>query len=182
MGIVPFAQQPTSESVRAFLGRCVAQAGMPPKYLICDKGSQFWRAARKRWRRRGVGKGSEKGTGAFMLRLDRCGRSSAGGRGGRSVDSNASATRAILGMPAAQGEAGQMLRKHAPVPFIHPLSRSCPPLTPSTSIWRARRPTHLPTRCSSVARSCRMQFSGGTTPDGVFGRDTSTAIDRDTLP
>jgi transposase InsO family protein len=42
MGIAAFRRQPTSEMVRAFLGRAIRQAGAPPKYLICDKGVQFW--------------------------------------------------------------------------------------------------------------------------------------------
>ena len=52
MGIAVFRTAPTSEAVRAFLGRAIHCAGRSPKYLICDKGSQFWCPAFKDWRRR----------------------------------------------------------------------------------------------------------------------------------
>jgi len=38
--------------MRAFLGRTIHQACASPKYLICDKGSQFWCAGFKAWCRR----------------------------------------------------------------------------------------------------------------------------------
>ena len=57
MGIASFPKQPTSQDVRAFLGRTIAQAkktsprpragkgpgvrAAVPKYIICDRGSQF---------------------------------------------------------------------------------------------------------------------------------------------
>ena len=41
MGFAVFAKQPASLAVRAFLGRTIAKAGTAPKYLICDRGSQF---------------------------------------------------------------------------------------------------------------------------------------------
>jgi len=49
MGFALFRQQPTSEAVRAFLGRTVAANDAKPKYIICDKGSQFWCAGFKAW-------------------------------------------------------------------------------------------------------------------------------------
>jgi hypothetical protein len=41
MGITAFKQQPTSEAVRAFLGRAIRRARATPKYLICDQGPQL---------------------------------------------------------------------------------------------------------------------------------------------
>jgi transposase InsO family protein len=49
MGFVVFAQQPTSTQVRVMLGRTIHSAGRAPKYLICDKGRQFWCSAFKDW-------------------------------------------------------------------------------------------------------------------------------------
>jgi len=55
MGFALFRQQPTSEAVRASLGRTMAVNGAKPKYIICDKGSQFWCAGFKAWCRcRGI--------------------------------------------------------------------------------------------------------------------------------
>jgi len=52
MNFALFRQQPTSEAVRAFLGRTLAANHAKPKYIICDKGSQFWCAGFKAWCRR----------------------------------------------------------------------------------------------------------------------------------
>ena len=41
MGTGVFLKQPTSEQVRAFLGRTIKSAGAAPKHLICDRGVQF---------------------------------------------------------------------------------------------------------------------------------------------
>jgi transposase InsO family protein len=41
MGTATFHGQPTSEEVRAFLGRAIHQVGTAPKHLICDRGPQF---------------------------------------------------------------------------------------------------------------------------------------------
>jgi transposase InsO family protein len=55
MGVTVFTKQPTSEAVRAFLGRTIHAADDTPKYLICDKGVQFWNDGFKRWcQRRGI--------------------------------------------------------------------------------------------------------------------------------
>ena len=40
MGLTLFRKQPKSVQIRTFLGRLYAKA--KPKYIICDKGSQFW--------------------------------------------------------------------------------------------------------------------------------------------
>ena len=52
MGVAVYRDQPTSIDVRAFLGRAIGIAGGPPKYLICDKGTQFWCDGFKAWCRR----------------------------------------------------------------------------------------------------------------------------------
>jgi transcriptional regulator with XRE-family HTH domain len=55
LGSATFYKQPTSEQVRAFLGRAIHAAGGPPKHLICDRGGQFdCRGFRKWCRRRGI--------------------------------------------------------------------------------------------------------------------------------
>jgi len=50
MGVAVFQRQPTSVQVRTFLGRLYAKAR--PKYIICDKGSQFWCSGFKAWCKR----------------------------------------------------------------------------------------------------------------------------------
>jgi len=64
MGVAVFKKQPTSIQVRTFLGRLYAKG--KPKYIICDKGSQFWCDGFKAWCKR---KGIEPRFGA----LDKCG-------------------------------------------------------------------------------------------------------------
>jgi transposase InsO family protein len=55
MGVAVFKTAPASEAVRAFLGRAIHTAGKTPKYLICDKGPQFWCDGFKGWcKRRGI--------------------------------------------------------------------------------------------------------------------------------
>lgn len=49
MGVAVFKTAPTSEAVRAFLGRAIHDAGRAPKYIVCDKGPQFWCPGFKRW-------------------------------------------------------------------------------------------------------------------------------------
>ena len=41
MGYAVCRKQPTSEQVRAMLGRAIATAGTVPRHLICDRGRQF---------------------------------------------------------------------------------------------------------------------------------------------
>ena len=50
MGVAIFEKQPTSVQIRTFLGHLCAKA--KPKYIICDKGSQFWCDGFKAWCRR----------------------------------------------------------------------------------------------------------------------------------
>ena len=52
MGVGVFAKQPTSVAVRTFLGRAIAKAGTAPKYLVCDRGSQFDCQGFRDWCRR----------------------------------------------------------------------------------------------------------------------------------
>jgi putative transposase len=44
-----FFKQPTSEQVRALLGRAIHQAGTGPKHLVCDRGRQFDSHGFRRW-------------------------------------------------------------------------------------------------------------------------------------
>lgn len=55
MGVSTFTAQPKSADVCAFLGRTIGDVGSAPKYVICDKGPQFWCAGFKRWcKHRGI--------------------------------------------------------------------------------------------------------------------------------
>ena len=49
MGIAAFRNNPTSVSVQSFLERAIDNASATPKYLISDKGQQFWCDAFKDW-------------------------------------------------------------------------------------------------------------------------------------
>jgi transposase InsO family protein len=49
MGIEIFKNNPTSISVSHFLKRAIQTAGATPKYIICDKGQQFWCSVFKDW-------------------------------------------------------------------------------------------------------------------------------------
>jgi putative transposase len=52
MGLAAWKKQPTSQQVRTFLGRTIRAADTKPKYIICDKGPQFWCDGFKRWCKR----------------------------------------------------------------------------------------------------------------------------------
>jgi putative transposase len=53
MGVAVFKKQPTSVEVRMFLGRLYARRR--PKYIVCDKGPQFWCDGFKAWcKRKGI--------------------------------------------------------------------------------------------------------------------------------
>ena len=55
MGFAVFKKVPHSRDVRSFLGRAMHQAQATPKYLICDKGKQFWCQGFKDWcQRKGI--------------------------------------------------------------------------------------------------------------------------------
>jgi putative transposase len=49
MGVATFMHSPTSRSVQHFLETAIHDASVTPKYLICDKGQQFWCDAFKDW-------------------------------------------------------------------------------------------------------------------------------------
>ena len=49
MGVATFKNSPTSVSVQRFLEHAMNSAGAAPKYVICDKGQQFWCDAFKDW-------------------------------------------------------------------------------------------------------------------------------------
>ena len=52
MGVAVFKKQPASIDIRQFIARCISKAGTAPKYLICDKGVQFWNEGFKQWCKR----------------------------------------------------------------------------------------------------------------------------------
>jgi hypothetical protein len=52
MGIAVFRKQPDGRQVREFLDSAIRTAGAKPKYIVCDKGAQFWCLPFKRWCRR----------------------------------------------------------------------------------------------------------------------------------
>jgi len=52
MGISVWESPPSSLQVRRFLGQSIARTGRSPKYVVCDKGPQFWNDGFKRWCRR----------------------------------------------------------------------------------------------------------------------------------
>ena len=55
MGVTAFKSPPTSETVRAFLGRTISAAKKVPRYLICDRGCQFDCQGFRNWcRRKGI--------------------------------------------------------------------------------------------------------------------------------
>jgi len=55
MGFAVFQSQPSSEQVRAFLGRTIAKTGRAPRHLVCDKSGQFWCPDFKAWwKRKGI--------------------------------------------------------------------------------------------------------------------------------
>jgi transposase InsO family protein len=52
MGVAVFRTAPTSKAVCEFLGRAIHSAGRAPRYIVCDKGPQFWCPGFKRWCKR----------------------------------------------------------------------------------------------------------------------------------
>ncbi len=54
-GFATFGNNPTSLSIQSFLESAIFNAGAAPKYIICDKGQQFWCDAFKDWcKRQGI--------------------------------------------------------------------------------------------------------------------------------
>jgi hypothetical protein len=49
MGFAIFRNNPTSVSIQSFLESAIVNASAAPKYVICDKGQQFWCDAFKAW-------------------------------------------------------------------------------------------------------------------------------------
>ena len=49
MGISVWEAPPSSLQMRHFLGQSIARTGRSPKYIICDKGPQFWNDDFKEW-------------------------------------------------------------------------------------------------------------------------------------
>jgi transposase InsO family protein len=49
VGFATFGQNPTTLTIQSFLESAIFNAGAAPKYIICDKGQQFWCDAFKAW-------------------------------------------------------------------------------------------------------------------------------------
>jgi transposase InsO family protein len=49
MGVATFKNSPTSVSVQSFLESAIHNATATPKYIVCDKGQQFWCDTFKAW-------------------------------------------------------------------------------------------------------------------------------------
>ncbi|MCP3980332.1 MAG: transposase [bacterium] len=49
LGFAVFPKQPTSAEVQRFLNRAIRNGGVAPKYVISDKGTQFWCDSFKDW-------------------------------------------------------------------------------------------------------------------------------------
>ena len=55
MGFTVWKTPPASQAVRQFLGTLIAKGKAAPKYIVCDKGTQFWCDGFKDWcRRKGI--------------------------------------------------------------------------------------------------------------------------------
>jgi putative transposase len=55
MGFAVFKTPPTSDAIRALLGRTIHSANATPRHLVCDKGPQFWNDGFTAWcQRRGI--------------------------------------------------------------------------------------------------------------------------------
>jgi transposase InsO family protein len=52
MGITAFKNQPTCEAVCGFLGRTIAKVEKSPRYIVCDRGTQFDCDAFRKWCKR----------------------------------------------------------------------------------------------------------------------------------
>jgi len=62
-----FKKPPTSIQIRTFLGRLYSKT--KPKYIICDKGSQFWCDGFKTWCKRNA---SHRGQATLAARRVMC--------------------------------------------------------------------------------------------------------------
>jgi putative transposase len=49
VGVAAFESNPTSLSIQSFLESAIVNASASPKYIICDKGQQFWCTVFKDW-------------------------------------------------------------------------------------------------------------------------------------
>jgi len=49
VGFAVFSKRPTSDEIQRALDRAICRADAPPKYVVSDKGSQFWCESFKAW-------------------------------------------------------------------------------------------------------------------------------------
>ena len=55
MGVAVYKSQPTSEAIRAFLGRTIAKSKKTPRHIVCDRGKQFDCDGFRKWcRKKGI--------------------------------------------------------------------------------------------------------------------------------
>ena len=55
VGFAVFSGSPSSKQIQAFLARVIRASGLTPRYVVADKGKQFWCRSFKRWcKRRGI--------------------------------------------------------------------------------------------------------------------------------
>jgi transposase InsO family protein len=55
VGFAVFSKVPSSSEVQRFLERAIRARGQTPRYIVCDKGKQFWCGSFKAWcKRRGI--------------------------------------------------------------------------------------------------------------------------------
>jgi len=52
VGFAVFSQLPSSDQTQSFLDRAIRTTGQAPRYVVTDKGSQFWCRSFKRWCKR----------------------------------------------------------------------------------------------------------------------------------
>jgi transposase InsO family protein len=76
IGFAVFSQSPSSQQIQAFLDRAIRTSQCTPRYVISDKGKQFWCRSFKRWcKRRGIrpryGRVGEPGSIAIVERFIR---------------------------------------------------------------------------------------------------------------
>ncbi len=77
VGFAVFSQLPSSDQIQRFLDRAIREGRSTPKYVVTDKGKQFWCHSFKRWcKRRGIRpRYGRVGESASIAIVERCIRS-----------------------------------------------------------------------------------------------------------